>query len=366
MTMASNHFRSSIIVIFISMTILTFSGCATTEDLGRSYGVLNERLDATEKRLAALIGQKTDMIRQESQTEDDKLGKELRDFRVHTLEDIEINRRAIRAAATTADLKRLEDKTGRLFDNLEAKTSASLDGKIQSVNNDIVTLGKNLEEILGRLEKLSSEMSSDLRKSKTALDADIGKAKAELEYLRGAIETETANNKAEVQLTALESKKIRTDLEFAKDEIERVKQELNSLLNETEASKSALAESRARIEKGEIEITKVSISGPDGESGHVFQSGDDIKVHMVVTAKAAITDFVFGLGLFNADGVCVYGTNTNLEEFQPSAIDASTPYIARNARPTVRLPFHLISKALIRSPALTTRSTSDCARERQK
>jgi len=70
----------------------------------------------------------------------------------------------------------------------------------------------------------------------------------------------------------------------------------------------------------EIEITNVSISGPDGESGHVFQSGDAITVHMTVTAKEPITDFVFGLGLFNADGVCVYGTNTNLEEFQPSEI----------------------------------------------
>ena len=71
----------------------------------------------------------------------------------------------------------------------------------------------------------------------------------------------------------------------------------------------------------EIEITKVTFRGPDGEAGHVFQSGDNIQVQMEVKAKEAITDFVFGLGLFNADGVCVYGTNTNLEEFQPSAID---------------------------------------------
>lgn len=71
----------------------------------------------------------------------------------------------------------------------------------------------------------------------------------------------------------------------------------------------------------EIEITKVSLSGPDHEAGHVFQSGDPIEVRMEVTAKEKTTDFVFGLGLFNADNVCVYGTNTNLEEFQPSEID---------------------------------------------
>ena len=92
-------------------------------------------------------------------------------------------------------------------------------------------------------------------------------------------------------------------------------------VDDVETQRDGFKSTEGRWGTREIEIAKVSISGPDGESGHVFQSGDDIEVHMVVTAKAAITDFVFGLGLFNADGVCVYGTNTNLEEFQPSAID---------------------------------------------
>ena len=73
----------------------------------------------------------------------------------------------------------------------------------------------------------------------------------------------------------------------------------------------------------EIEITNVTLSGPDREAGHVFQSGDPIEVRMEVAAREKITDFVFGLGLFNADNVCVYGTNTNLEEFQPSEIEGN-------------------------------------------
>ncbi|HEX6216325.1 MAG TPA: ABC transporter ATP-binding protein [Vicinamibacterales bacterium] len=71
----------------------------------------------------------------------------------------------------------------------------------------------------------------------------------------------------------------------------------------------------------EIEITNVTLSGPSHEAGHVFQSGEAIEVRLDVTAKEKITDFVFGLGLFNADNVCVYGTNTNLEEFQPTEIE---------------------------------------------
>jgi hypothetical protein len=73
----------------------------------------------------------------------------------------------------------------------------------------------------------------------------------------------------------------------------------------------------------EIEITNVTIAGPDGEAAHVFQSGDPIEVRMEVSAKEKTNDFVFGLGLFNADNVCVYGTNTNLEEFKPAEIEGN-------------------------------------------
>ena len=36
-----------------------------------------------------------------------------------------------------------------------------------------------------------------------------------------------------------------------------------------------------------------------------------------------MTDFVFGIGLFTADGVSVYGTNTHLEEFVPARLEGA-------------------------------------------
>lgn len=92
---------------------------------------------------------------------------------------------------------------------------------------------------------------------------------------------------------------------------------------EPEGPKDGFKSDEGRWGTREIEITNVTISGPDGEAGHVFQSGDSIKVRMDVTSKDTITDFVFGLGLFNADNVCVYGTNTNLEEFRPTEINGA-------------------------------------------
>jgi len=39
-----------------------------------------------------------------------------------------------------------------------------------------------------------------------------------------------------------------------------------------------------------------------------------------VRAAQPVNDFVFGFGLFNADGVCCYGTNTYLEELNPQRL----------------------------------------------
>jgi ABC-type polysaccharide/polyol phosphate transport system ATPase subunit len=70
----------------------------------------------------------------------------------------------------------------------------------------------------------------------------------------------------------------------------------------------------------EVEITQVTLIDGTGQPSHVFQSGDPIHVHLKVRAHQATRDFVFGFGLFNADGICCYGTNTALEELQPAEL----------------------------------------------
>src|SRR5215207_7146893 len=57
----------------------------------------------------------------------------------------------------------------------------------------------------------------------------------------------------------------------------------------------------------EIEITAVELIGPDGVAGHVFHNGDPFAVRVKLRAPIQMDDFVIGIGLFNAEGVCVYG-----------------------------------------------------------
>jgi hypothetical protein len=70
----------------------------------------------------------------------------------------------------------------------------------------------------------------------------------------------------------------------------------------------------------EIEIIDVAFLDPAGQPSFVFHSGDTMGVRLKVRAAQPVDDFVFGIGLFNADGVCCYGTNTYLEEMNPDQL----------------------------------------------
>ena len=70
----------------------------------------------------------------------------------------------------------------------------------------------------------------------------------------------------------------------------------------------------------EVEITDVGLLDRDGRPSFVFHSGDPIAVRVKLRAAQPVADFVFGIGLFNADGVCCYGTNTYLEELTPQRL----------------------------------------------
>lgn len=63
----------------------------------------------------------------------------------------------------------------------------------------------------------------------------------------------------------------------------------------------------------EAEIVAVDLLRADGERAHVFPSGDPMEIRLRVRADRPIADFAFGVGIFNAEGTCCYGTNTVIE-----------------------------------------------------
>jgi len=86
----------------------------------------------------------------------------------------------------------------------------------------------------------------------------------------------------------------------------------------------------------EAEILSVEFLRRDGTAAHVFESGEAVEIRIRVRAHQRLTDFVFGVGIFSADGVCCYGTNTDIEGAQPAEFSGDAD-----------VGFHLDSLALI-------------------
>ena len=70
-----------------------------------------------------------------------------------------------------------------------------------------------------------------------------------------------------------------------------------------------------------VEIVDVSFLDAQGQPVHVIHSGDAATLRMTVRAHQPVDDFVFGIGIFGADGVCIYGTNTDIDEFTAGRLE---------------------------------------------
>src|SRR5262249_41971712 len=66
---------------------------------------------------------------------------------------------------------------------------------------------------------------------------------------------------------------------------------------------------------GGVEIADVLLLGANGQPSHVFHTGESLTLRFKVRAARPVQDFVFGVGIFSAEGVCVYGTNTDVEQY---------------------------------------------------
>ncbi|MBK9063400.1 MAG: ABC transporter ATP-binding protein [Acidobacteria bacterium] len=77
----------------------------------------------------------------------------------------------------------------------------------------------------------------------------------------------------------------------------------------------------------EVEITGCRMLDASGAERYAFRSGESVTFEIAVTPRAPLSDFVFGIGIFTPEDVCVHGTNTELDGFLPSKLDG--PAFAR-------------------------------------
>jgi ABC-type polysaccharide/polyol phosphate transport system ATPase subunit len=85
----------------------------------------------------------------------------------------------------------------------------------------------------------------------------------------------------------------------------------------------------SRWGKREVEIRKVTLKSLQGQPKHVFSPDEGMLIEMDVVSAEPVKDFVFGIGVFNSQGVSCYGTNTQAEDFTPKGIRGETRVVCR-------------------------------------
>jgi ABC-type polysaccharide/polyol phosphate transport system ATPase subunit len=70
----------------------------------------------------------------------------------------------------------------------------------------------------------------------------------------------------------------------------------------------------------EIEINNVKMIDAKGKEKYIFEDDEPFSIEFDVTANQEETDFVFGVGIYNSEGVHCYGTNTFIEDYKSRSI----------------------------------------------
>jgi lipopolysaccharide transport system ATP-binding protein len=82
------------------------------------------------------------------------------------------------------------------------------------------------------------------------------------------------------------------------------------------------ASEEERWGSGEVILSRVALVDSRGDELVALGPGTPVAIELDVTVRVPQDDFVFGIGIYHADGTCVYGTNTDLEGLMPERIEA--------------------------------------------
>lgn len=73
-------------------------------------------------------------------------------------------------------------------------------------------------------------------------------------------------------------------------------------------------EVKKRWGNGNARISSIHVCTQEGREQRVFRTGDPIRIRVDYRVKKPVEDAVFGIGIFNRDGVQCYGTNTHIDK----------------------------------------------------
>jgi len=101
------------------------------------------------------------------------------------------------------------------------------------------------------------------------------------------------------------------------------KDEKKSLAQHGEEEQEAVREREKRWGSREVEIANVRMFDAANREKYIYQADEPLAIEFDVAAAVEQDDFVFGIGVFNSEGIQVYGSNTLLENLVSRSLAGS-------------------------------------------
>jgi ABC-type polysaccharide/polyol phosphate transport system ATPase subunit len=95
---------------------------------------------------------------------------------------------------------------------------------------------------------------------------------------------------------------------------------IDAYLEDVSRAEHAAHESAGPSPARDVEILSVQLRAPGGEPSTAVASGGGLEIRATVRARSRVDDVIFGLQVFNADGVRCYGTTTAVDGLLPAAL----------------------------------------------
>ena len=92
---------------------------------------------------------------------------------------------------------------------------------------------------------------------------------------------------------------------------------------ENEPEEEESPEEKKRWGSGAARIKRIKAYASDGAEQRIFRTGESILFRLDYSVKEKVPDAVFGIGIFNRDGVQCYGTNTRIDKLPEFSLEKS-------------------------------------------
>ncbi|MBR3282004.1 MAG: ABC transporter ATP-binding protein [Ruminococcus sp.] len=109
--------------------------------------------------------------------------------------------------------------------------------------------------------------------------------------------------------------------ESTRKELEEKQQEEGSAELAEEETQEETPEEKKRWGSGAARIKKIRAYASDGAEQRIFRTGESIRFKLDYSVREKVPDAVFGIGIFNRDGVQCYGTNTRIDKLPEFSLE---------------------------------------------